>query len=219
MNSPDGAHAFSANEADHRWDPWTPSVVAARLASSPVPWAVAGGWALDLFAGEVSRAHDDIEISIPRTAFRQIAAVFPEYEWDVPGDGTLWPYAQAAERADLHQTWLRDPSTGTFHLDVFREPHDGNTWICRRDNTIRLPYTDLLRRSRTTEIPYLVPEVVLLFKARANRPKDDNDFHRILPLLLGYQLARLNSWLGRVHPGHSWLTEIARATGSAPSGQ
>ncbi|MEV6219531.1 hypothetical protein [Nocardia sp. NPDC051833] len=204
MSSPDGARPITDTEATRRWDPWTPSVVAARLASCPVPWAVAGGWAVDLFAGGISRAHEDIEITVPRADFPEIAAAFPEYEWDIVGDGHLWPYARAAHREDLHQTWLRDPYTGAFHLDVFREPHDGDTWICRRDPTITLPYPDLIHTT-PTGIPYLIPEVVLLFKAKANRPKDDADFRRALPLLSEERRARLSAWLTRVHPDHPWL--------------
>ena len=80
------------------------------------------------------------------------------------------------------QTWMSDRATGVHLLDVFREPHDGDTWICRRDPSIRRPYTDVIK---TTEdgIPYVVPEVVLLFKAKHTREKDEADFRRALPLL------------------------------------
>jgi len=37
----------------------------------------------------------------------------------------------------LHQTWVREPGTNVYRLDIFREPHSGDTWICRRDATIR----------------------------------------------------------------------------------
>ncbi|MFD3748154.1 nucleotidyltransferase domain-containing protein [Nocardia sp. NPDC058633] len=215
MSSPDGGRPITDTEAARRWDPWTPSVVAARLAACPTPWGIAGGWALDLFAGAVSRAHDDIEITVPRADFPLIAAAFPEYEWDVVGSGQLWPYPAAATRPDLHQTWLRDPFTGAFHLDVFREPHDGDTWICRRDPTITLPYAELIRTT-PTGIPYLIPEVVLLFKAKAHRPKDDADFRRVLPLLPDQRLARLNSWLTQLYPDHPWLTRTCANTVESP---
>ncbi|MFD3707149.1 nucleotidyltransferase domain-containing protein [Nocardia sp. NPDC058658] len=214
MSSPDGGRPITATEATRRWDPWTPSVVAARLATCPAQWAVAGGWALDLFAGSISRAHDDIEITVPRADFLFVADAFPEYEWDVVGDGKLWPYSVAATHPDLHQTWLRDPFTGAFHLDAFREPHDGDTWICRRDPTITLPYTELIRTT-ANGIPYVIPEVVLLFKAKANRPKDTSDFHRVLPLLPEHRRARLSSWLTQLHPDHPWVAAIcAPALGS-----
>ncbi|MFG2446419.1 nucleotidyltransferase domain-containing protein [Nocardia fluminea] len=215
MRSPDGGRPITETEADRRWDPWTPSVVAARLATCPATWAVAGGWALDLFAGAISRAHDDVEIAVPRADFPHIADAFPEYEWDVVGSGEIWPYAQVASDPELHQTWLRDPFTGAFHLDVFREPHNAGTWICRHDPTITLPYTELIRTT-INGIPYVVPEVVLLFKAKANRPKDHADFRRVLPLLPEDRLTRLNSWVSQVYPDHPWLTEIC-ASAARPS--
>jgi hypothetical protein len=54
-------------------------------------------------------------------------------------------------------------------------------------------------------LPHLVPEIVLLFKAKHARPKDEKDMRGTLPLL--DQAAR--GWLGwarrRVHPGHRWI--------------
>ena len=56
-----------------------------------------------------------------------------------------------------------------------REPADGDTWICRRDERIRMPYDQVIERT-ADGIPYGRPEIVLLFKAKAARPKDDADF-------------------------------------------
>jgi hypothetical protein len=36
---------------------------------------------------------------------------------------------------------------------------------------------------RSNGTPYLVPEIVLLFKAKHDRPKDNADFAEVLPLL------------------------------------
>lgn len=41
--------------------------------------------------------------------------------------------------------------TGNYLLDVFREPHDGDTWVCRRDQTIRLPVARGLVHPNTAE--------------------------------------------------------------------
>ena len=91
--------------------------------------------------------------------------------------------------AATHQTWLRDPATGNYLLDVFREPHDGDTWICRRDETIRLPYRDIIHHTQDG-IPYLAPELVLLFKAKHARPKDQATARprSRLPALLAVEL-------------------------------
>ncbi|MEU8900422.1 hypothetical protein [Nocardia sp. NPDC048505] len=198
---------LSAEECERRWTPWSPAEVATRLAGVSAPWCVVAGWALDLFIGETTRQHDDIEIAVPRGAFTEVAEALHEFEWDVVGAGMVWPYPEAADDPELHQTWLRDSRTGRYHLDVFREPHQGDRWICRRDRTITLPYAELIAFDDDA-IPYVIPEVALLFKAKAPRPKDDRDFARVVPLLPDHRIARLTEWLTRVHPHHRWLAEL-----------
>ena len=56
--------------------------------------------------------------------------------------------------------------------------------------------------------PYMVPDIVLLFKAKHDRPKDNADFAGALPLLDSSQRRWLSSTLERVHPGHRWLSEL-----------
>lgn len=109
--------------------------------------------------------------------------------------------------AAVHQTWLRDPATGNYLLDVFREPHDGDTWICRRDEKIRLPYSDIIHHTQDG-IPYLAPELVLLFKARHARRKDQADFDATVPHLRSTQRKTLAELLARAHPGHPWLADL-----------
>jgi hypothetical protein len=109
--------------------------------------------------------------------------------------------------AATHQTWLREPATGNYLLDVFREPHDGSTWICRRDETIRLPYRDIIHHT-PNGIPYLAPELVLLFKAKHARPKDQADFAETVPHMTPPQRETLAELLARTHPGHPWLADL-----------
>lgn len=195
----------SPEECDRLWDAWTPAEVAARLSSTRLCWYVAAGWALDLFVGGLERAHHDLEIGVPRARFAEIVDAFPGFEWDVVGDGQVWPFPEEAD--NQHQTWLREPATGRYRLDVFREPHLGDRWVCRRDASITLPYDELILRT-ADGIPYVIPEVALLFKAKSPRAKDEADFRRTLPAMDRSQRARLSGWLSRVHPGHPWL-EIA----------
>ena len=63
--------------------------------------------------------------------------------------------------------------------------------------------------SRTADgIPYLQPEVVLLFKAKAVRPKDELDFAAVLPHLESSRRLWLRDALTLVHPGHAWLESL-----------
>jgi hypothetical protein len=121
----------------------------------------------------------------------------------VVGSGRRWPLDSLAFSL-MYQTWAREPDGGVYRLDILREPHDGDSWICRRDETIMLPYAQIIRRT-WEGIPYLVPEIVLLFKAKHVRPKDEADRRGTLARL--DQAARdwLRSALLRAHPGHAWI--------------
>jgi hypothetical protein len=127
------------------------------------------------------------------------------FEWDVVGDGRIWSFPQ--EAANHHQTWLREPTAGRYRLDVFREPHVGDRWVCRRDASITLPYDELILHTGEG-IPYVIPEVALLFKAKGLREKDEADFQRVLTAVDQSRRSRLSEWLSQVHPGHPWLERI-----------
>ncbi|MFE6098303.1 nucleotidyltransferase domain-containing protein [Streptomyces massasporeus] len=205
---PPGGVVLDVDELEARWaDAWRPEQVAERLGGIGVPWCVVAGWALDLFRGEQSRPHGDLEIAVPAAGFPEIRHRFPEYVFDAVGSGRVWPGAGAETLAATHQTWLRDAASDQFLFDVFREPHDGGTWICRRDERLRLPYDAIIERT-ADGIPHLVPELVLLFKAKTPRPKDQADFEGVLPLLDQPRRNLLRGWLELVHPGHPWLAEL-----------
>jgi len=184
------------------WDAWHPRVIADRLAGVEVAWYVAAGWALDLFHGAQTRVHEDTEIAVPATYFHRIASRFTDCRFCVPHDGELVPATDETLK-DSHQTWAWEQASGKWRLDVFREPHDGPTWICRRDEGIRRPYHEIIEFT-PDGIPFLAPEIVLLFKAKAARDKDTADFHGVLPKLDRQRRRWLDDALGLVHPDHSW---------------
>jgi len=188
------------------WDPWPPVVVADRLAGLSVPWYVAGGWALDLFRGEQTRPHGDLEIAVPADGFGEVGPRFPECDFYVAGDGQLFPASPAALAAH-HQSWALDRTVGRWRLDVFREPHDGDIWICRRDERLRRPYREIIEYD-AIGVPFLAPEIVLLFKAKGDRDKDRADLHAVLALLGRERRTWLRDTVGQIHPGHPWLDLI-----------
>jgi hypothetical protein len=200
--------------ADPTWDPWRPEDVARLLAAVSVPWYVAAGWALDLFRGEQTREHGDLEIGVPAPDFGAVRDALAGYHFEVIGSGRSWSLASPALDV-MHQTWVREPGAGVYRLDIFREPQRDGAWVCRRDETIRLPYEQIIRRT-ADGIPYLVPEIVLLFKAKhLAEPKNQADFAGTLPLLGDGAAEWLRRALRRVHPGHPWIGALGRAGDTA----
>jgi hypothetical protein len=57
-------------------------------------------------------------------------------------------------------------------------------------------------------IPYLAPELVLLFKAKHIRSKDQADFDESLPGMTPRPRGTLAGLLARVYPGHPWLAAL-----------
>lgn len=198
------------------WQAWTPDEAACRLADVDVHWAVAGGWAIDLHLGRTTRDHHDLEICVPAGRADMVLAAFPapRWSWHVPESGVLHPLDGpdgAGLLAREHQTWLWSVDDGAYVLDVFREPHDGDTWICRREETLRRPLAEVISTS-TAGIPYVRPEIVLLFKAKYCRPQDEADLAVCLPALDEPARAWLRSALQLVHPGHRWLDALDEAS-------
>ena len=197
---------------DAEWEAWRPERVAARLAGLDVPWRVSAGWAIDLFLGGERREHEDLEIAVPANRFGEIAARLDELEFHVVTRGIAAPVAESAELMEtIHQTWGLDRTANRWRVDVFREPFDDDGWVARRDESIRLPYAELIEHT-PHGIPYERPEVVLLFKAKHARPKDEADLAAVLPRLSAERRALLADWLERVHPGHFWLDDVRGAT-------
>ena len=57
-------------------------------------------------------------------------------------------------------------------------------------------------------VPFLRPEIVLLFKAKRPRRRDEEDFRNLLEVLSGESRSWLRSALSVVHPGHPWVGHL-----------
>jgi hypothetical protein len=196
---------------DVQWDPWQPGQLAVLLRGVTAPWYVAGGNAIDLHLGAATRVHADLEIGLPAATFGQVRDALSGYEFEVAGDGRMWPPDSPAF-SRWYQTWASEPAPQrpggrVYRLDVFREPSAAGLWAFRRDQRIRLPYDRVIRRDRDG-LPYLAPELALLFKATGTQPKDEADFAAVLPGLAPAARAWLRGQLQRLHPGHRWIEAL-----------
>jgi hypothetical protein len=190
------------------WGAWAPETIAKLLDGVSARWCVVGGWALDLFRGHQSREHEDLEITVPLWEFDRIRERLAGYEFFVAGREGFWPVDGAGGAFfEYQQTMVRDPSSGKWRVDVIRSPDDGTNWICALDRSIRRPYDDAVARTGDG-IPYLRPELVLLFKGLQTRPKDQADFEATVPLLS----TAARSWLARAltdaRGNHPWIAHL-----------
>ncbi len=197
-----------------RWQPWDPDQAATFFSALHVPWWIAGGWAIDLFLGRQTREHEDIDILILRRDQHAVRTLLGT--WDVqaalpPPRDEAWPFRpwHSGETLDetIHDIWCRLDSTRpwTFQLMIADTHHE--QWLFRRMPTISRPVATI--GDITPEgVPYLAPEIQLLYKAKGRRPKDEADFMKTLPVLDQDQRIWLRDSLTQVHPQHPWLGHL-----------
>ncbi|MGO8947083.1 MAG: nucleotidyltransferase domain-containing protein [Ktedonobacterales bacterium] len=194
-----------------RWQPWRPHEVAAFFATLPVPWWIAGGWAIDLFLGRETRPHEDIDILILRRDRQALRSLLGA--WDVqaalqpPRDET-WPFLPWHHDEDLdetiHDIWCRPDATQPWTIQLMIADTQDDQWLFRRLPSIHRSVATV--GDITPEgIPYLVPEIQLLYKAKGLRPKDKADFRQTLPVLSWERRTWLREALLQAHPEHPWL--------------
>lgn len=102
-----------------------------------------------------------------------------------------------------------DPLALTSLEVLLNEIEDG-VWRYRRDERVTLP-VEQIGGTSAQGLSYLVPEVVLLYKAgsrRGLRPVDEQDFAAALPALTPAQRQWLAAALAQAHPGHPWSVQL-----------
>lgn len=193
------------------WQAWSPAEAAQHLRRAgltDIPWYVAGGWAVDLHIGRITREHEDLEVAIPRACFGAWRAALSAYRLYDVGVGRVRELGPAAVPDPAnHQVWLRDGDV--WRMDTFLESGDARTWVCHRDARIRVPFDDAVTHN-PEGLPYLRPQFVLMGKAKHRRPKDEADLVTLLPTLDLAARRWLAAALSTVHPGHPWIFRTIR---------
>ncbi|HSI97377.1 MAG TPA: hypothetical protein VK926_03370 [Gaiellaceae bacterium] len=196
--------------ADHDcWEPLQPAEVARMLRGCTARWWIAGGYAIDLFVGELDRRpHEDLDVGLlapEQDLLRASLAGWDLHCADPPG--TLRPWRRREFLTEpIHDVWAREQAGGPWRLQLVLNPSDSDTWIYRRDARIRRPVASLVERFEG--IPYLAPEVQLLFKSKAVRPKDEQDLVAALPLLEPSRREWLREAMRITAPEHPWLQRL-----------
>jgi hypothetical protein len=198
----------TAAPPDKRWEPLSVDEVKTLLAPVSAPWWLAGGHALDLFIGHETRKHADVDVSVLRRdqqAFRDALA-----KWDVQiaHGGELIPWKRGQTLApEHHQVWARETPTGPWRLELLFEESEGKRWAYRRNPRIGLNIADLGRRG-ASDMPFIRPEVNLLYKSKEPRPVDETDFLYALPRLDVAQKGWLVGALYTTLPTHRWIERL-----------
>ncbi len=188
--------------------------VARVMQSYPHDWFISGGWAIDLFVGRVTREHEDVEVGAYLPHQAELRRHLGDWQLSRIRNDAWEPWSpdQAIELPEF-QVQARSDRLAPHQFDVFFNPLDGGEWVSRRHPNLRVPAKAVVAKSAASEgvaagIPYLVPEIQLLYKAKHHRPKDDADFDAVVELLSDTQRAWLRDALRVHHPGDRWMKAL-----------
>jgi hypothetical protein len=199
--------------SQHSWRALRPTDAARLFASSKVPWWIAGGWALDVFRGTPSRPHTDLDVGILRRDALTVLHCVSAWEVFEAEGGRLSPLPPGrVPRLDVHSLWCRPTATDHWTIELMLDESDGETWVYRREPRIRRPMSTAVRQS-PEGLPYLAPEIQLLYKSKAPRERDELDFLHTCRLLVPEARRWLRDALELVQPDHQWIAALA-STGS-----
>jgi hypothetical protein len=194
---------------DCHWDPLSPEEAASLLGALAAPWWVAGGFAIDLHLERTTRAHGDLDIAVLRDAQPQLRACLEGWDIQVAYDGQLTPWQDGDWLTPpRHQFWARPSPDAPWALEFLLEDHHGDAWVYRRDAAVTMPL-DRFGRTSPEGIPYVCPEVALLYKAKGfDVPRNAADFDVATPSLDADARAWLRDALERTHAGHPWIARL-----------
>ena len=195
---------------DKNWQALHPNEVKQLLKDLAIPWWIAGGWAIDLFVGNQTREHLDIDVLILRKdqfIIKDYLSDWLLYKTNQPGL-LLWDKREFLE-IGVNSIWCKKDEQSPWLMEIMFLDSEDDEWFYRREPKIREPINQIGNITKDN-IPYLLPEIQILFKAkRHSEVKNEQDFQNALPLLSEQQKHWLIKSLNIEFPnGHIWIDYI-----------
>lgn len=196
------------------WEPAHLAEVVDLFSQTSCPWWIAGGYAVELAVGRPFREHEDIDVLLLRRDQYAVHDLLAGWElWAADPPGTLRPWLRGELLPfGVHDVWCRPGPDAPWRIQVMLDEADGETWVSRRDARVRRPL-DRLGATATDGTPYLTPEVQLFYKAKAPRPKDEQDFTEVRPHLDREASAWLAEALSVAYGPHPWAETLQNGKG------
>jgi len=189
-----------------------PCLAVARIfAAFERPWFICGGWAIDLFVDRVTRGHRDVDTAVLRPHQPALQRQFSSWRMEkaVPGEGGRREAWRLGEELFLpvHELHFTRDEGYPREVEILLNESDSDVWSFRRDGRIELPL-DMLGLRSSRGVPFLAPEVVLLYKAKSPRAIDEQDFAAVGERLSLARRKWLRGAIQLCHPGHPWLFRL-----------
>ena len=179
------------------------------MAGLTVPWWAAGGWALDLFLEEVTRPHADVDLAVLRRDQAAVQRHLARWtlRWVESRSGGKFHPWDDGEWLELPVPEIHGDNAAGETIEILLNEAHGDRWHFRRDSRIHRPLRLVGHPSRLG-IPYLAPEIVLLYKAEHPRSSDEDDFARVIAYLSAAQCSWLAQAIAAGAGDHPWLRAL-----------
>jgi Aminoglycoside-2''-adenylyltransferase len=198
------------------WEPLDPHDLARLLSSFERPWWICGGWALDLFLDRETRRHDDLDVALLRRD--QVELRDHLGGWDLryatPGH-TLEAWDGRRLDPPIHGIWARRSvgAAAPWTCEFLLNEEKGGHWVYGRNDAVTRALDEV--GMQRNGVPFLRPEIVLLYKSSERCPKNDSDFAAVEPYLSQAASLWLHRALKACDPQHPWLARLSHARSQA----
>lgn len=195
---------------ENNWEPLSVEEVIKVFKPFKPQWLIAGGWAIDLFLGQQTRNHEDIDVLICRDDQIEVQNLLADWDlWAADPPGTLKPWVKGEFLGKgLQDIWGRRTAKDPWQIQIMLFDTENENWIFKRDESIRrsLNSAVVVTKNGTS---LLAPEIQLLYQSKSPRPKDHQDFQNALKAMSESQKEWLKMALKKVYKDeHVWLKQL-----------
>lgn len=185
-----------------------PLQIVGMLCNFKPDWLIAGGWAIDLFLEKETRSHKDIDIAV----FRKDQAALHDYfdDWllrkAVDGKLVVW-HRDEWLKLPIHEIHCYKDTTQPPQIEILLNESNETDWLYRRNGNIRRSLIKTQLES-SAGVKFLCPEIVLLYKSKNLREKDELDFQAVVERLDAERKEWLKDAIKVCNSKHHWLRSL-----------
>lgn len=181
------------------------------FSEAPFRWWISGGHALELHIGKTWRSHEDIDVGVCSSQVAEAYVWLPDWELYIAAAGrlTAWDGRRLDGARSENNAWARESPDSPWRFDLTVGPCTPQHWENRRDPSVTRPWNHAVLHS-PSGVPYLAPDLQLLFKAKHPRRKDHIDAEEVIPVLDSQARGFLAQHLSPQHPWQRLLANSPR---------
>ena len=198
-------------------------------------WCFAGGWAIDLFLGKESRPHKDLDIVVFKNEINEVISYMKSKGWRIETptrQGFLPVTEENVSELEMDNMWcmneaypldyLKVDEQGSCNfyqyerevqeefdfLEVLLNSTEDGYFIYEQNPSVRLEMSRAIFENNG--LPYLAPEIVLLYKSKYLSEDNQADFDLVTAKLNSEQIKWLKEALTNEYGSdHPWAMELS----------